>query len=337
MADLYPSMVPGCNFLSWNRCNRKSAMAFRGGALKSTWLLRHHFVKMVHFASWMDLVDPLWGASIRAATTSENPCSLIAVALGTRHVGSGLTGSCAGSGWLVEKPDWADTRVSDWTLPLEPRTRVCWATLVQSEWSCCMGSPVTSPSLCPRWLLVGRHKGPDLPMTGRVHPLPMPGGPALVTQTVVVCCWIWWQTGPLVAGATGSISLGKPLGEGTIPFEWSAQVWIACLLLRSAGRGCDMPWELPVSWCTRTGFSTVGHTRSPSSSPLLCWYRQPLLCCLWLPGLCCLNRGLGTLLGPERPPLAPSDLCATCFLELTRFPLQCIRLSERPTLLLMCL
>ena len=36
MADLYPSMVPSCNFLSWNRYKRKSAMAFRGGALKST-------------------------------------------------------------------------------------------------------------------------------------------------------------------------------------------------------------------------------------------------------------------------------------------------------------
>ena len=48
-----------------------------------------------------------------------------------------------------------------------------------------------------------------------------------------------------------------------------------------------------------------------------------------------MNRGLGTLLGPERLLLVPSDLCATCFLELTRFPLQCAHLSERPTLLLM--
>ena len=36
MADLWPSMVPGCNFLSWNKYRRKLAMAFRGGALKST-------------------------------------------------------------------------------------------------------------------------------------------------------------------------------------------------------------------------------------------------------------------------------------------------------------
>ena len=36
MANLYPSIVPGCNFLSWIKYRRKSAMAFRGGALKST-------------------------------------------------------------------------------------------------------------------------------------------------------------------------------------------------------------------------------------------------------------------------------------------------------------
>ena len=36
MGDLYPSMVLGCNFLSWNRYKRKSAIDFTGGALKST-------------------------------------------------------------------------------------------------------------------------------------------------------------------------------------------------------------------------------------------------------------------------------------------------------------
>ena len=101
----------------------------------------------------------LWGASIRAATASEKPCSLIAVALGARQVGSGLTSSCAGSGWKVEIPGWADTEGSDWTLPLDPRTRACWATLGQSEWSCCMGSPATSPPICPRWLLVWKAYG----------------------------------------------------------------------------------------------------------------------------------------------------------------------------------
>ena len=37
-------------------------------------------------------------ASILAATASEKPCSLIAEALGARHVGSDSTGSCEGPG-----------------------------------------------------------------------------------------------------------------------------------------------------------------------------------------------------------------------------------------------
>ena len=36
MADLYPSMVLGYNFLSWNEYRRMSAIDFTGGALKST-------------------------------------------------------------------------------------------------------------------------------------------------------------------------------------------------------------------------------------------------------------------------------------------------------------
>ena len=37
---------------------------------------------------------------------------------------------------MVGTPDWAgwaDTGESDWTLPLDPKTRACWATLGQSE------------------------------------------------------------------------------------------------------------------------------------------------------------------------------------------------------------
>ena len=63
-------------------------MEFKGGVLKSPLL---DFVKMVHFASYTDLVDLLRGASIRAATTSEKSCSLIADALGVRYVDLGLT------------------------------------------------------------------------------------------------------------------------------------------------------------------------------------------------------------------------------------------------------
>ena len=172
---------------------------------------------------------------------------------------------------MVELPDWshwADTVESDWTWPLGPRTRACWATPEQSVWFCCMGSPATFPPLCPRWLLVGRHRYPDLPRTGWVNPLPMPRDLELVTQTVAVCCWIWWQTGQLGAGATENIWLGRPLGEGTILFEWFGLVWIACLLSHSASLGSVEFWGLPVSWCTRSGFSTEGHTEGPTSSPL---------------------------------------------------------------------
>ena len=127
----------------------------------------------LHRRNWLILFEEL-----QFTTASEKLCSLIAVDLGARHVGLGLTGSCAGSGWMAETPSWvgwANTVGSDWTLPVDPRTRACWATLVQSEWFCCMGSPATSPLLCPRWLLVGRHMGPDPHRTGWVHPLAMPG------------------------------------------------------------------------------------------------------------------------------------------------------------------
>ena len=64
---------------------------------------------------------------------------------------------------------WADTVGSDWTLPLDPRTRGCWAIPVQSGSFCYMGSLATSPPLCPRWLPVGRHMGPVPPMADSVH------------------------------------------------------------------------------------------------------------------------------------------------------------------------
>ena len=171
-------------------------------------------------------------------------------------------------GWVC----WADTVGSGLTLLPGPKTRACWATLEQSELFCCRGSPGASPPLCPRWLPVGRRMGPGPPRRGWEHPLPKPGGLVPVIQTVVVYCWTWWQTGPLEADATLNIQLGTLLDEVTTLFEWSGQAWIACLLSRSAGRGCDVPWGLLAAWCTRTEFSTVGHTESPISSPLLCWY-----------------------------------------------------------------
>ena len=83
--------------------------------------------------------------------------------------------------------------------------------------------------------------GPGPPRKGRVCALPIPEGLGPVTQTVGVCCRMWWQIGPLDADATGSIWLGTILDKVTTLFEWSGQAWIACLLSRSAGRGCDVP------------------------------------------------------------------------------------------------
>ena len=47
--------------------------------------------------------------------------------------------------------------------------------------------------------------GPGPPRKGRVCALPIPDGLGPVTQTVGVCCRMWWQIGPLDADATGSI------------------------------------------------------------------------------------------------------------------------------------
>ena len=158
------------------------------------------------------LIDRSGWSSFRSLNSCCHCLSyLIAVALGSRHVGSGLTGTCAGSGWMIESPDWADwanTVESDWTWPLDPRTRAYWATPVQSVWFCCMGSPATSP-LCPRWLLVGRHMGPDLPRTDWVHSLPMPG---------VSNQWLkLWQ----FVVEPG----GKQVHLGLVPPAWNTSGW----------------------------------------------------------------------------------------------------------------
>ena len=71
---------------------------------------------------------------------------------------------------------------------------------------------------------------------------------------------------------------------------------------------------------TRSGFSTVGHRKGLTSSPLLVYignhcgvvygYRHYLG-----------QAEVRTLLGPERPPLVPDNLCVTSFLKETSFPL----------------
>ena len=68
---------------------------------------------------------------------------------------------------------------------------------------------------------------------------------------------------------------------------------------------------------------------------LPCLHKPLLLYCLLPPGLSCLSKGLGTLLEPERLLLVPDSLYAACFPVVTMTLLQCVRLSERPALLLM--
>ena len=93
--------------------------------------------------------------------------------------------------------------------------------------------------------------------------------------------------------------------------------------------------ESLVSWYTRSRFSIVGHKVGPTSCLLPCLCMTLLWCCRLLEVLSCLSKGLGTLLTPQRLLLVLDSLYAACFPEGTRFLLQCARLRERPTLLLM--
>ena len=54
----------------------------------------------------------------------------------------------------------------------------------------------------------------------------MQGGLALVIQAEAVC-QTSWHTGPLGAGATRSIWLGRPLAGETILSGWSCLDWMA--------------------------------------------------------------------------------------------------------------
>ena len=62
---------------------------------------------------------------------------------------------------MVESTNWVGTMGFGSTWPLGPETKAYWVILEHI-----MGSPATSPPLYPRWLSVGRHKGPDPPKAG---------------------------------------------------------------------------------------------------------------------------------------------------------------------------
>ena len=184
------------------------------------------------------------------------------------HGDLGFSDFCEGSDWRAVSTgwaDWADSVGSGWTWPLDPKTKARWATPEQLEWFSCMGSPATSPPLCPRWLLVGRHKCPDPPMADWGRPLQWLGGSGTGDTN--------W--GNLLLNLVANRSrLGrchllhmvwKTLEGGTILFKYSGLDVIACLLPHSAGQGCVGLWELLDGWCTRSRFSIEGHKVGPTS------------------------------------------------------------------------
>ena len=200
-----------------------------------------------------------------------------------------------------------------------------------------MGSPATSPPFCPRWLLVGRHMHPHPPMADLVQPLLWPGNLVPATQTRATCCWTSWQIGLFEAGVTCCILFGRPPEGETTLSGWYGLAWIACLLPYSAGLECVGLWELLDFWYTRSRFFIVEHKVGPTSCRLSCLCMTPLWCCLSLQVLSCVCRGLRTLFRLEGLPWVLCNWYATCFPNGTRCLLQCVSLSERPTLLLICL
>ena len=109
---------------------------------------------------------------------------------------------------------------------------------------------------------------------------------------------------------------------------------------KTSGRRNHFVWMVwpSLGSLSATTFSRPGMCRALES--LVSWYTRSrcmtlLWCCRLLQVLSCLSKGLGTLLKPERLLLVLDSLYAACFLEGTRFLLQCAHLSECPTLLLM--
>ena len=149
-------------------------------------------------------------------------------------------------------------------------------------------------------------------------------------QLVVEPCGkeVYFGPVPLVPAVSG-----RPLeGETTLWTVWPSLDSLSATTLRRPGTCRAL--ESLVSWYTRSRFSIIGHKAGPTCLlPCLCM--APLWCCWLLQVLPCLSKGLGTLLKSERLLQDPDSLYVACFLEVTRTLLQSVRLSERPTLLLM--
>ena len=151
--------------------------------------------------------------------------------------------------------------------PLDRKTRACWAIQEQTERFSCMGSPATSPPLCPRWLLVGRHMDPDVRHWRQK-----------LRYLVVEVCHknVYLKMVPPV-----TYCLEDTWKEETILFELCGLAWIGCLLPHLDSLECvKLESNLFAGHQVRILHRKAHKGSSPS--PLPCLYRQQLWCCLWL-------------------------------------------------------
>ena len=189
-------------------------------------------------------------------------------------------------------------------------------------------------TVCPIWLKEGRCMLPDPATTDWAHPLLWPGDPAPVIQTKANCCRIKWQIGLFKAGATCCILLGRPPEGETTLLGWSGLAWVPCLLPHSADLECVRLW---VTWLLVHQIKIL-HSRAQGGPdlmpPSLFMFDTTVVLSVPTSTILCMQRPL-TLLRLDMLPWVLGNWYATCFPEGTRCFLQCVRLSERPTLLLM--
>ena len=227
---------------------------------------------MVHFDLYTALVEPLWGASIRAATSSEKPCFLMVELLGAKHEDSDSEGSGELARWKAEslgpllEEGW---RESERIGPPGPKTKACLANLGQSESFCDNPDPLSLKLPEGAGRLEGMHKRSDAPRTSSGHLLPRLPDPGPVTQTGAICDWTWSQTSPLAVGATWNTTDWKPGGRETIRSESLDCAEKACWLSHLSDPECALPLTLCLCDGTRTGVSKGRHRESLTSYPRL--------------------------------------------------------------------
>ena len=106
--------------------------------------------------------------------------------------------------------------------------------------------------------------------------------------------------------------LGKPLDKGTILSGWSDLAWIVCITFSRP----EMCRALRVT-CFLEHQVRILHRMTHRENYVV-------------------QSDVLKLFEGQKRPFAPDNLCTTCFLEGTRFPLQCARLSEPPFFSCVC-